>query len=90
MALGTPTPASKPPAGITVQVTSGGLSFDSKSGWVKWKGTIPLCWLPAELRGREFVVHESVIAIGFASVHQFTIIDFAPMLDFLRESGHLL
>jgi hypothetical protein len=76
--------------------SSPSISFDKNSGWITMQSpksaadqqTTTLCFLPAELRGLCFAIHnERTIVIASDSTHQLTIIDLGPMLDMLRKLG---
>jgi hypothetical protein len=74
------------------------LSFDEKTGWIVAQGTVRdheqkitrLCWLPVELRGRQFIGYKSMFVIASDITYQLTIIDFKPMITMLRRLGVIL
>jgi hypothetical protein len=82
----------------SIVTPSHSLSFTYSTGWIiaqhaanDYRQDITkLCWLPIELRGRNFYTHNSILVIPSELTHQLTIIDFKPMLTMLRQLGVVL
>jgi hypothetical protein len=70
---------------------SGHLYFETSSGWISWisavqRKSFPLCWLPKDQRGEMLSYYGSTFAVAAHATGELTIIDFAPMLDMLRQT----